>query len=106
MLCSLCTDYQGSERWYKQLQHFAELRKRSDASAKEARSRLAWLDISLPQRKMNGMLDSFSRAFRLMCTKEVALPPFSVTEHLAQLDEWRQGFSVNGVKKTIYFIKR
>ena len=93
MLCSLCTDYQGSERWYKELQHFAELRKRSDASAKEARSRLAWLDISLPQRKMNGMLDSFSRAFRLMCTKEVALPPFSVTSTLPSLMNGGKDFS-------------
>ena len=94
MLCStLYRIIRDRSRWYKALQQFRRISANgSDASAKEARSRLAWLDISLPQRKMNGMLDSFSRAFRLMCTKEVALPPFSVTRPLAQLDEWRQGF--------------
>lgn len=42
---------------------------------------------------MNGMLDSFSRAFRLMCTKEVALPPFSVTSTLPSLMNGGKDFS-------------
>lgn len=48
MPCALAMDYEGSERWYGELQAFAERCGRQDAAGKQARSRLAWLDISLP----------------------------------------------------------
>lgn len=47
MLCALATDYSGSERWYHELQEFANRCGKQDAAGKQARSRLAWLDISL-----------------------------------------------------------
>ena len=50
ILCALEMDYDASERWYRELETFAARRKRSDEACKEARSRLAWLGISLPQR--------------------------------------------------------
>lgn len=57
MLCALRLDYETSQMWYDELKKFAEVRKRSDAAAKEARGRIAWLDISLPQKGVGGLID-------------------------------------------------
>ena len=48
MLCSLSMDYEGAEKWYEALRAFAARCGRGDAAGRQARSRLAWLDISLP----------------------------------------------------------
>ena len=82
MLCALAMDYEGSERWYGELQAFAERCGRQDAAGKQARSRLAWLDISLPQRGVNGLTETIPAVFRLLMNKEVTLPSFSVTSTL------------------------
>ena len=60
MLCALVMDYEGSERWYGELQKFVEHCGRQDAAGKQARGRLAWLDISLPQRGVKGLTETFS----------------------------------------------
>ena len=85
MLCALAMDYEGSERWYGELQAFAERCGRQDAAGKQARSRLAWLDISLPQRGVNGLTETIPTVFRLLTNKEVALPSFSVTSALPSI---------------------
>ena len=63
MLCALVMDYEGSERWYGELQKFAEHCDRQDAAGKQARGRLAWLDISLPQRGVNGLAETIPTVF-------------------------------------------
>ena len=85
MLCALATDYEGSEHWYRELKSFADCRDKQDAAGRQARSRLAWLDISLPQRGVTGMIETFPAVFRLMINKEITLPPFSVTSNLPSL---------------------
>ena len=85
MLCALATDYEDSERWYRELKGFADCRDKQDAAGRQARSRLAWLDISLPQRGVTGMIETFPAVFRLMVNKEITLPPFSVTSNLPSL---------------------
>ena len=85
MLCALAMDYEGSERWYRELKAFADCRDKQDAAGRQARSRLAWLDISLPQRGVAGMIETFPAVFRLMINKEITLPPFSVTSNLPSL---------------------
>lgn len=50
LLSSLSLDYETSDKWYQKLANFAAVRKTDDLAAKEARSRLAYLDIALPQR--------------------------------------------------------
>ena len=82
MLCAISMDYEGSERWYKALSDFASSRRKADMAAKEARSRLAWLDIALPQRSVDGLPEVFTRSFKLMRAKEIKLPEFSVTSCL------------------------
>ena len=85
MLCALAMDYEGSEHWYRELKGFADCRDKQDAAGRQARSRLAWLDISLPQRRVAGMIETFPAVFRLMINKEITLPPFSVTSNLPSL---------------------
>ena len=93
MLCALASDYEGSERWYEELRCFAQRRGKADAAGKQARSRLAWLDISLPQRGVEGLTETIPAAFRLMMNKEITLPPFSVTSALPSIMNGGKDFS-------------
>ena len=93
MLCALDMDYEGSERWYGELREFSRRCAREDAAGKQARSRLAWLDISLPQRGVEGLTETFPAVFRLLTSKEVALPPFSVTSTLPSVMNGGKDFS-------------
>ena len=93
MLCALAMDYEGSERWYGELQKFVEHCGRQDAAGKQARSRLAWLDISLPQRGVNGLTETIPAVFRLLTNKAVALPSFSVTSALPSIMNGGKDFS-------------
>ena len=93
MLCALAMDYEGSERWYGELKKFAEHCSRQDAAGKQARGRLAWLDISLPQRGVNGLTETIPAVFRLLTNKEVALPSFSVTSALPSIMNGGKDFS-------------
>ena len=93
MLCALVMDYDGSERWYGELQKFVEHCGRQDAAGKQARGRLAWLDISLPQRGVKGLTETIPAVFRLLTNKEVALPSFSVTSALPSIMNGGKDFS-------------
>ena len=93
MLCSLAMDYEGSERWYHELEKYAERCGRQDAAGKRARSRLAWLDISLPQRKVEKLTETFPAVFQLLRSREVALPPFSVTSTMPSIMNGGKDFS-------------
>ena len=93
MLCALVMDYEGSERWYGELQKFVEHCGRQDAAGKQARCRLAWLDISLPQRGVKGLTETIPAVFRLLTNKEVALPSFSVTSALPSIMNGGKDFS-------------
>ena len=93
MLCALRMDYDGSERWYNELECFAAVRNKSDAAAKEARSRLTHLDISLPQRGVGGLVKTISTAFKLLTNKEIKLPSFSVTSTLPSIMNGGKDFS-------------
>ena len=93
MLCALVMDYEGSERWYGELQKFVEHCGRQDAAGKQARGRLAWLDISLPQRGVKGLTETIPAVLRLLTNKEVALPSFSVTSALPSIMNGGKDFS-------------
>ena len=93
MQCSVSLDLEGSERWYQALQDFANSRRRTDGAGREARSRLAWLDLALPQRDVEGMIDLFPKVFRLLCNRDIRLPAFSVTSTLPSLLDGGKDFS-------------
>ena len=103
MLCALAMDYKGSERWYGELQAFAERCGRQDAAGKQARSRLAWLDISLPQRGVNGLTETIPAVFRLLMNKEVTLPSFSVTSALPSIMNGGKDFSAWSKKDDLLY---
>lgn len=93
MLCAMEMDYEKSEQWYEALKQFAEQCDRMDAGGRQARSRLAWLDISLPQREVSGLTDTIPAVFRLLRGKEITLPPFSVTSTLPSIMNGAKDFS-------------
>ena len=93
MLESIAMDYRRSEFWYNQLERFVASRPRTDALVREARGRLAWLDIALPQRTVDSMIDTFRRLFVLLTNREIKLPPISVTSTLPSLMNGGKDFS-------------
>ena len=93
MLCALTIDFEGSERWYNALKSFAQRCDRQDAAGREARSRLAWLDISLPQRTAEELLQTIPAVYRLYRERELSLPPFSVTSTMPGLLNGGKDFS-------------
>ena len=93
MLCALAADYEGSERWYQELRNFFERRGKQDAAGRQARSRLAWLDIALPQRSVETLIDTFPAVFRLLRSRDISLPPFSVTSTLPSIMNGGKDFS-------------
>lgn len=93
MLCAMEMDYEKSEQWYEALKQFAEQCDRMDAGGRQARSRLEWLDISLPQREVSGLTDTIPAVFRLLRGKEITLPPFSVTSTLPSIMNGGKDFS-------------
>ena len=103
MLCALAMDYDGSRRWYQELQEFARRCGKDDAAGKQARSRLAWLDISLPQRGVEGLTETIPAVFRLMTNKEVSLPSFSVTSALPSIMNGGKDFSAWSKKDDLLY---
>lgn len=82
MLEALDQNYETSEQWYQALSDYAARCNAQDAAGKEARSRLAWLDISLPQRDVRTLTNTFPEVFDLMMRRELSLPAFSVTSNM------------------------
>ena len=93
MLCALRGDYDGSQRWYDTLSEFAARHKGADAAGREARGRLAWLDISLPQRGITNLTETIPAVFRLLTARQITLPPFSVTSTLPSIMNGGKDFS-------------
>ena len=93
MLCALAADYDGSERWYRELLRFSQQRGKQDAAGRQARSRLAWLDIALPQRSVETLTETFPAVFRLLSSRDIALPPLSVTSTLPGIMNGGKDFS-------------
>ncbi len=93
MLCAMAADYEGSERWYQELRRFSQQRGRQDAAGKQARGRLAWLDIALPQRNTEALIETFPAIFRLLCSRDVSVPPLSVTSTLPSIMNGGKDFS-------------
>ena len=93
MLCALSADYDGSECWYGRLKQFVERCGKEDAAGRQARGRLAWLDISLPQRGVKRLTDTIPAVFQLLTNKELSLPSFSVTSALPSIMNGGKDFS-------------
>ena len=66
---------------------------KEDAAGRQARGRLAWLDISLPQRGVKRLTATIPAVFRLLTNKELSLPSFSVTSALPSIMNGGKDFS-------------
>lgn len=93
MLSALRSDYLESEKWYGTLKRFADSLEKGDAVKKEAKSRLAWLDISIPQRGVDNLTETIPAVFTLMKNKEISLPSFSVTSAIPSILNGGKDFS-------------
>ena len=80
MLCSMLMDGEKSEYWYGKLKDFA---KRARGGAlREARSRLAYLDIALPHRGSRDLLGVIKNIPAMLFDNGIHFPEFSVTSNL------------------------
>lgn len=93
MLCAMSGDYEGSERWYKTLERFAQNCGPQDAVLTRARSCLVWLDISLPQRGVETLAEAFPKISRMVRRKELVLRSFSATSGLPSIVNGGKDFS-------------
>lgn len=79
MLSALSGDYDDSEKWYAALKQLADSCGKDDAAGREAKSRLIWLDISLPQRGIKNLTRMIPAVSGLLTQRELSLPPLGVT---------------------------
>ena len=93
MLCALMGEYKESERWYHELELYADRCESTDAARKHAKSRLVWLDISLPQRSVSDLIAAAPQIFTRIRRSEIELPAFSVTSSLPSLMNGGKDFS-------------
>lgn len=70
MLCAMRMDYDSSQRWYEALKAYIQDKRGGTAQVKEARGRLAWLDIALPQRKVEVTAEFIPKIFHLLTSRE------------------------------------
>ena len=83
MLRSLMFDIESSEYWYNYL---VDMMNEAPADEKNSyKSWIAYLDIALPHRGSEHMVKTVLDVFKLITSKEVTLPEFSVTSNSASL---------------------
>lgn len=111
MLQSLLLDIEESERWYQELEQYAK--EHSGRERRQARSKLLYLEIGLPHRGSENMVEILKKAHLLILDKQVSLQEFSVTSNQAsQMNggkdfcEWskRDRELAKGIGKLVEFI--
>ena len=79
LLQSILLNDEESEKWYRIL---CEYEKSQTGSAKkEARARLFYLDIALPQRGAGGMADMLKKAWMFIKERKTTIPELSLTNN-------------------------
>ena len=82
MLHSLLMQTEESEQWYEVLKAFEQKSGISNSQKKEAKSRLAYLDIALPHRGSVGLSKMLKNVAVLCTTRSVSLSEFSITSNM------------------------
>ena len=91
MLYSLLLELDKSEYWYGKLKTFEK--KQTGGIKREAKSRIAYLDIALPHRGTTGILELMKSVPTLLFEKGIALPEFSVTSNMPSVMNGGKDFS-------------
>lgn len=111
MLQSLLLDIEESEHWYQELEQY--VKEHSGRERRRARSELLYLEIGLPHRGSENMIEILKKAHLLILDKQVSLQEFSVTSNQAsQMNggkdfcEWskRDRELAKGIGKLVEFI--
>lgn len=111
MLQSLLLDIEESEHWYQELEQYAK--EHSGRERRRARSELLYLEIGLPHRGSENMVEILKKAHLLILDKQVSLQEFSVTSNQAsQMNggkdfcEWskRDRELAKGIGKLVEFV--
>ncbi|OON87383.1 hypothetical protein BXO88_03670 [Oribacterium sp. C9] len=85
MLYDLTLRPDKSEEWYGELLKFYQNPQNSRELRREAKTRLAYLDICLPHRGSKGILRTMKNVFGLVQQGEIVLPEFTVTGNLPSI---------------------
>lgn len=81
MLQSMSFNIEESEKWYKRIKE--TLKHCKDAETKKRiKSKLAYLDVSLPHRGSDGLIKILKDVFVLAVNKDINLSEFSITSNL------------------------
>lgn len=70
-----------SERWYRELQKYAK--EHTGSERRSAKGKILYLDIGLPHRGSDHMVEILKNAYLLLLDKEVKIQEFSVTSNQA-----------------------
>lgn len=82
MLHSLLMQTQHSEEWYDKLKQYAENNENTTLQRKDAKTRLAYLDIALPHRGST-KISSILKNVAILCShSSIKMPEFSVTSNM------------------------
>ena len=82
VLCSMTMRPEEAEEWYRALDAFEKDPKRTPEERREARVRLAYLEIGLPHRAGRGLIGILRRLYTMHLKDDIALPELSVTDNL------------------------
>ena len=85
MLYDLVMQPEKSEYWYKELADYEKDKVHSREHRREARVRLAYLDIALPHRGTEGILRIMKHVFDRIGKGDIILPEMSVTGNMPSL---------------------
>ncbi len=85
MLYSVMLQPEKSEEWYVKLQEFEKNSPRGTSVEQEAKSRLIFLDISLPHRGTDNLLQLVKNASAMMNIRRLNIPEMSVTSNAPSL---------------------
>lgn len=82
ILCSLLLQTEESEHWYNALREYEQKPDILHSQRKEARSRIAYLDIGLPHRGNLKLSELLKNMAALCASRKLDLPEFSVTSNM------------------------
>lgn len=111
MLQSLLLNIEESEHWHQELEQYAK--EHAGRERRQARSKLLYLEIGLPHRGSENMIEILKKAHLLILDRQVSLQEFSVTSNQAsQMNggkdfcEWskRDRELAKGIGKPVEFI--
>lgn len=105
MLQSLLLNIAESERWYGELEKY--VKEHTGSERRIAKGRLLYLEIGLPHRGSENMIEILKKAYLLVLNKQVNLHEFSVTSNQAsQMNggKLEQCFVADGILAWLHII--